>query len=211
MFYVFVPWHLSSLLLFFHWRKYLRDVDRQVLAKRAFFLTVKVLEDNLNSLTGVRKHNSQYSHSHTLTHTHAHLKLRAAQYFRSLPCTLHIVWHVLFSFRCLSSFSKRLRPPWGRWPQQTHPTGPVQRTASTHCRRSLCSLREPLTRGPGMHHRHNLPQHHHPQIKGVMCKKASLGRWRPLGVWSTRQGPRNPWIWTLATGSPPPPLTHRAT
>uniref|UniRef100_A0A8C2ZVY3 Calcineurin-binding protein cabin-1 n=1 Tax=Cyclopterus lumpus TaxID=8103 RepID=A0A8C2ZVY3_CYCLU len=31
-------------------KKYLRDVDRQVLAKRAFFLTVKVLEDNLNSL-----------------------------------------------------------------------------------------------------------------------------------------------------------------
>lgn len=36
-------------------RKYLRDGDRQVLAKRAFFLTVKVLEDNLNSLTGVRR------------------------------------------------------------------------------------------------------------------------------------------------------------
>uniref|UniRef100_A0A673CJB0 Calcineurin-binding protein cabin-1 n=1 Tax=Sphaeramia orbicularis TaxID=375764 RepID=A0A673CJB0_9TELE len=34
-------------------KKYLRDVDRQALAKRAFFLTVKVLEDNLNSLTGV--------------------------------------------------------------------------------------------------------------------------------------------------------------
>ncbi|XP_069562778.1 calcineurin-binding protein cabin-1 isoform X2 [Brachyistius frenatus] len=34
-------------------KKYLRDVDRQVLAKRAFFLNVKVLEDNLNSLTGV--------------------------------------------------------------------------------------------------------------------------------------------------------------
>lgn len=34
-------------------RKYLRDGDRQVLAKKAFFLTVKVLEDNLNSLTGV--------------------------------------------------------------------------------------------------------------------------------------------------------------
>uniref|UniRef100_A0A671WZ11 Calcineurin-binding protein cabin-1 n=1 Tax=Sparus aurata TaxID=8175 RepID=A0A671WZ11_SPAAU len=33
-------------------KKYLRDVDRQVLAKRAFFLTVKVLEDNLNNLTG---------------------------------------------------------------------------------------------------------------------------------------------------------------
>uniref|UniRef100_A0AAY4DMV0 Calcineurin-binding protein cabin-1 n=1 Tax=Denticeps clupeoides TaxID=299321 RepID=A0AAY4DMV0_9TELE len=33
-------------------KKYLRDVDRQVLAKRAFFLTVKVLEDNLNKLTG---------------------------------------------------------------------------------------------------------------------------------------------------------------
>uniref|UniRef100_A0A3Q3AJW2 Calcineurin-binding protein cabin-1 n=1 Tax=Kryptolebias marmoratus TaxID=37003 RepID=A0A3Q3AJW2_KRYMA len=37
-------------------KKYLRDVDRQVLAKRAFFLTVNVLEDNLNSLTGVRSH-----------------------------------------------------------------------------------------------------------------------------------------------------------
>ncbi|XP_056273916.1 calcineurin-binding protein cabin-1 isoform X2 [Pseudoliparis swirei] len=34
-------------------KKYLRDVDRQVLAKRAFFQTVKVLEDNLNSLKGV--------------------------------------------------------------------------------------------------------------------------------------------------------------
>ncbi|KAM7416326.1 hypothetical protein PAMA_018408 [Pampus argenteus] len=34
-------------------KKYLRDVDRQVLAKRAFFLNVKVLEDNLNILTGV--------------------------------------------------------------------------------------------------------------------------------------------------------------
>ncbi|XP_074525679.1 calcineurin-binding protein cabin-1 isoform X2 [Halichoeres trimaculatus] len=34
-------------------KKYLRDVDRQVLAKRAFFLTVKVLEDNLNRLSGV--------------------------------------------------------------------------------------------------------------------------------------------------------------
>lgn len=34
-------------------KKYLRDVDRQVLAKKAFFLTVKVLEDNLNSLIGV--------------------------------------------------------------------------------------------------------------------------------------------------------------
>uniref|UniRef100_A0AAY4DK15 Calcineurin-binding protein cabin-1 MEF2-binding domain-containing protein n=1 Tax=Denticeps clupeoides TaxID=299321 RepID=A0AAY4DK15_9TELE len=36
-------------------KKYLRDVDRQVLAKRAFFLTVKVLEDNLNKLTGFSK------------------------------------------------------------------------------------------------------------------------------------------------------------
>ncbi|MEQ2233423.1 hypothetical protein ILYODFUR_021640 [Ilyodon furcidens] len=36
-------------------KKYLRDVDRQVLTKRAFFLTVKVLEDNLSSLTGVSK------------------------------------------------------------------------------------------------------------------------------------------------------------
>uniref|UniRef100_A0A3B3UC71 Calcineurin-binding protein cabin-1 n=1 Tax=Poecilia latipinna TaxID=48699 RepID=A0A3B3UC71_9TELE len=36
-------------------KKYLRDVDRQVLAKSAFFLTVKVLEDNLSSLTGLHK------------------------------------------------------------------------------------------------------------------------------------------------------------
>ncbi|TRY56617.1 hypothetical protein DNTS_023521 [Danionella cerebrum] len=35
-------------------KKYLRDVDRQVLAKRAFFFTVKVLEDNLDTLTRVR-------------------------------------------------------------------------------------------------------------------------------------------------------------
>ncbi|XP_026125473.1 calcineurin-binding protein cabin-1-like isoform X2 [Carassius auratus] len=34
-------------------KKYFRDVDRQVLAKRAFFFTVKVLEDNLDKLTGV--------------------------------------------------------------------------------------------------------------------------------------------------------------
>nr|ADK74348.1 calcineurin binding protein 1 [Danio rerio] len=33
-------------------KKYLRDVDRQALAKRAFFFTVKVLEDNLDKLTG---------------------------------------------------------------------------------------------------------------------------------------------------------------
>uniref|UniRef100_A0A8C1UIQ5 Calcineurin-binding protein cabin-1 n=1 Tax=Cyprinus carpio TaxID=7962 RepID=A0A8C1UIQ5_CYPCA len=33
-------------------KKYLRDVDRQVLANRAFFFTVKVLEDNLDKLTG---------------------------------------------------------------------------------------------------------------------------------------------------------------
>uniref|UniRef100_A0A4W3H4V1 Calcineurin-binding protein cabin-1 n=1 Tax=Callorhinchus milii TaxID=7868 RepID=A0A4W3H4V1_CALMI len=36
-------------------KKYLRDVDRQVLAKRAFIFTVKVLEDNLKELTGVPK------------------------------------------------------------------------------------------------------------------------------------------------------------
>uniref|UniRef100_A0A673YUF4 Calcineurin-binding protein cabin-1 MEF2-binding domain-containing protein n=1 Tax=Salmo trutta TaxID=8032 RepID=A0A673YUF4_SALTR len=36
-------------------KKYLRDVDRQVLAQRAFFLAVKVLEDNLNKLTGPSK------------------------------------------------------------------------------------------------------------------------------------------------------------
>ncbi|XP_026058509.1 calcineurin-binding protein cabin-1 isoform X7 [Carassius auratus] len=34
-------------------KKYLRDVDRQILAKQAFFFTVKVLEDNLDNLTGV--------------------------------------------------------------------------------------------------------------------------------------------------------------
>ncbi|KAG7480660.1 hypothetical protein MATL_G00058640 [Megalops atlanticus] len=42
-------------------KKYLRDVDRQVLAKRAFFLTVKVLEDNLNKLTGVSEQPSKVS------------------------------------------------------------------------------------------------------------------------------------------------------
>ncbi|XP_067083955.1 calcineurin-binding protein cabin-1 [Osmerus mordax] len=40
-------------------KKYLRDVDRQVLAKRAFFLNVKVLEDKLNSLTGVSEQPSK--------------------------------------------------------------------------------------------------------------------------------------------------------
>ncbi|XP_069071255.1 calcineurin-binding protein cabin-1 isoform X3 [Pleurodeles waltl] len=34
-------------------KKYLRDADRQVLAQRAFVLTVKVLEDTLDDLTGV--------------------------------------------------------------------------------------------------------------------------------------------------------------
>ena len=34
-------------------RKYLRDADRQVLAQRAFVLTVKVLEDTLSELTEV--------------------------------------------------------------------------------------------------------------------------------------------------------------
>ncbi|KAM9329216.1 calcineurin-binding protein cabin-1 [Gastrophryne carolinensis] len=33
-------------------KKYLRDVDRQVLAEKAFVLTVKVLEDTLSNLTG---------------------------------------------------------------------------------------------------------------------------------------------------------------
>ncbi|XP_069475989.1 calcineurin-binding protein cabin-1 isoform X2 [Ambystoma mexicanum] len=36
-------------------KKYLRDADRQVLAQRAFVLTVKVLEDTLDDLTGVSK------------------------------------------------------------------------------------------------------------------------------------------------------------
>ncbi|KAJ7994185.1 hypothetical protein DPEC_G00263290 [Dallia pectoralis] len=40
-------------------KKYLRDVDRQVLAQRAFFLAVKVLEDNLNKLTGVPEQTSK--------------------------------------------------------------------------------------------------------------------------------------------------------
>lgn len=35
-------------------RKYLRDADRQVLAQRAFILTVKVLEDTLSELSEVR-------------------------------------------------------------------------------------------------------------------------------------------------------------
>lgn len=35
-------------------RKYLRDADRQVLAQRAFILTVKVLEDTLSELAEVR-------------------------------------------------------------------------------------------------------------------------------------------------------------
>lgn len=47
-----------SYLFMLCYRKYLRDVDRQVLAKRAFFFTVKVLEDNLDKLTGVWKRNS---------------------------------------------------------------------------------------------------------------------------------------------------------
>lgn len=34
-------------------RKYLRDADRQVLAQRAFILTVKVLEDTLSELSEV--------------------------------------------------------------------------------------------------------------------------------------------------------------
>ncbi|XP_072355223.1 calcineurin-binding protein cabin-1 isoform X3 [Scyliorhinus torazame] len=34
-------------------KKYLRDVDRQVLAKRALVFTVKVLEDNLKELSGI--------------------------------------------------------------------------------------------------------------------------------------------------------------
>lgn len=73
-------------------RKYLRDGDRQVLAKRAFFLTVKVLEDNLNSLTGVRKPQPPPS---------SHPSGRFYQF-------------LLFS-RCLNSLTKCQRPPlWGR-------------------------------------------------------------------------------------------------
>uniref|UniRef100_A0AAY5EWB1 Calcineurin-binding protein cabin-1 MEF2-binding domain-containing protein n=1 Tax=Electrophorus electricus TaxID=8005 RepID=A0AAY5EWB1_ELEEL len=48
-------------------KKYLRDVDRQVLAKRAFFFTVKVLEDNLEKLTAVRAHLCSRSLLRTLT------------------------------------------------------------------------------------------------------------------------------------------------
>ncbi|XP_041079320.1 calcineurin-binding protein cabin-1-like isoform X4 [Polyodon spathula] len=45
-------------------KKYLRDVDRQLLARRAFFLNVKVLEDTLNKLTGVSEQPiSTLSHS----------------------------------------------------------------------------------------------------------------------------------------------------
>ncbi|XP_031685986.1 calcineurin-binding protein cabin-1-like isoform X4 [Oncorhynchus kisutch] len=40
-------------------KKYLRDVDRQVLAQKAFFLAVKFLEDNLNKLTGVSEQHSK--------------------------------------------------------------------------------------------------------------------------------------------------------
>ncbi|EMP32144.1 Calcineurin-binding protein cabin-1 [Chelonia mydas] len=47
-------WHVSYQCTTI--RKYLRDADRQVLAQRAFVLTVKVLEDTLNELTEVRKH-----------------------------------------------------------------------------------------------------------------------------------------------------------
>ncbi|XP_035391936.1 calcineurin-binding protein cabin-1 isoform X1 [Electrophorus electricus] len=44
-------------------KKYLRDVDRQVLAKRAFFFTVKVLEDNLEKLTAASDPSPQPSTS----------------------------------------------------------------------------------------------------------------------------------------------------
>lgn len=59
----------------FPFRKYLRDVDRQVLAKRAFFLTVKVLEDNLNTLSGVRRRSPlhTYTSRELLSVWHAHL------------------------------------------------------------------------------------------------------------------------------------------
>uniref|UniRef100_A0A8C0GBD3 Calcineurin binding protein 1 n=1 Tax=Chelonoidis abingdonii TaxID=106734 RepID=A0A8C0GBD3_CHEAB len=42
-------------------KKYLRDADRQVLAQRAFVLTVKVLEDTLNELTEVSENQSSKS------------------------------------------------------------------------------------------------------------------------------------------------------
>lgn len=44
---------LSSLATPYDCRKYLRDADRQVLAQRAFILTVKVLEDTLSELAEV--------------------------------------------------------------------------------------------------------------------------------------------------------------
>lgn len=51
---------INIIPVFVYYRKYLRDVDRQVLAKRAFFFTVKVLEDNLDKLTGVWQLHSDF-------------------------------------------------------------------------------------------------------------------------------------------------------
>uniref|UniRef100_A0A8C5LJ11 Calcineurin-binding protein cabin-1 n=1 Tax=Leptobrachium leishanense TaxID=445787 RepID=A0A8C5LJ11_9ANUR len=47
-------------------KKYLRDVDRQVLAQRAFILTVKVLEDTLFDLSG-EPYKSDPSHAASMT------------------------------------------------------------------------------------------------------------------------------------------------
>ncbi|CAH2295452.1 calcineurin-binding cabin-1 isoform X2 [Pelobates cultripes] len=47
-------------------KKYLRDVDRQVLAQRAFILTVKVLEDTLSDLSG-EPYNSDPSQTASMT------------------------------------------------------------------------------------------------------------------------------------------------
>uniref|UniRef100_A0A3Q2YA35 Calcineurin-binding protein cabin-1 n=1 Tax=Hippocampus comes TaxID=109280 RepID=A0A3Q2YA35_HIPCM len=66
-------------------KKYLRDVDRQVLAKRAFFLNVKVLEDNLKSLSAVRKHTSATTSMGEMTTTAASSRPSSEDSKHALP------------------------------------------------------------------------------------------------------------------------------
>uniref|UniRef100_A0A673YLQ4 Calcineurin-binding protein cabin-1 n=1 Tax=Salmo trutta TaxID=8032 RepID=A0A673YLQ4_SALTR len=66
-------------------KKYLRDVDRQVLAQRAFFLAVKVLEDNLNKLTGVRNQSTTHLERTVMTTTDTSNRPSAEDRSQALP------------------------------------------------------------------------------------------------------------------------------
>ncbi|KAK2837599.1 hypothetical protein Q5P01_014811 [Channa striata] len=139
-------------------KKYLRDVDRQVLAKRAFFLTVKVLEDNLNILTGV------------------------SEQLPKVPApSMGEMTTTDTSNRPSSEDSKHVLP---KKPGLTE---------------GACAL----TQSRGSPSRYNCPHLCQLRIKGVKFQRPTLGKSRLLELGDTKQGWKNPWSLTWATGGRP--------